>query len=62
MCKDKATYIKMAAENSISSDSFANSFELVKTIDLINFYSSNIKDLEDKIKVIIDQIQPPLMS
>lgn len=62
MCKDKATYIKMAAENSISSDSFANSFELVKTIDLINFYSSNIKDLEDKIKVIIDQIQSPLMS
>lgn len=62
MCKDKATYIKMTAENSISSDSFANSFELVKTIDLINFYSSNIKDLEDKIKVIIDQIQPPLMS
>lgn len=62
MCKDKAIYIKIASENSISSDSFANGFELVKTIDLINFYSSNIKELEDKIKVIIRQIQSPLMS
>ena len=60
--KDKAICIKKAAANSIGSDSDAISFELVQTIDLIDFYSSKIKVLEDKIKFIMDQIQSPLMS
>lgn len=60
--KDKAKCIKKAAVNSIGSDSDAISFELVQTIDLIDFYSSKFKVLEDKIKFIMDQIQSPLMT
>ncbi|MDY3006369.1 IS110 family transposase [Anaerococcus porci] len=60
--KDKAICIKTAAENSIGSDSDAISFELIQTIDLIDFYSSKIKELEDKINMIMDKIQSPLMS
>ncbi|MFP5528082.1 IS110 family transposase [Peptococcus simiae] len=60
--KDKAICIKKAAAKSIGSDSDAISFELVQTIDLINFYSSKFKVLEDKIKFIMDQIQSPLMT
>lgn len=60
--KDKAILIRNAAINSIGSDSDAVSFELMQTIDLIDFYSSKINDLEDKIKLIMDEIQSPLMS
>lgn len=60
--KDKAILIKDSAINSIGTDSDATSFELVQTIELINFYSSKINELEDKIKEIVIDMDSVLLS
>ena len=60
--KDKALEIRKAAINSIGSSSDASSFELVQTIDMINFYSSKIDDLDAKIKDIMIELESPILS
>ncbi|WP_311487576.1 IS110 family transposase [uncultured Helcococcus sp.] len=60
--KDKALEIRNAAINSIGSSSDASSFELVQTIDMINFYSSKIDDLDAKIKDILIELESPILS
>lgn len=60
--KDKAILIKDSAINSIGTDSDAISFELVQTIEMINFYSSKIDELEDKIKEIVIDMDSVLLS
>ena len=60
--KDKALEIRKAAINSIGTSSDASSFELVQTIDMINFYSSKIDDLDAKIKDILIELESPILS
>jgi len=60
--KSKALEIRTAALNSIGSDSDAYRFELVQTIDLINFYSSKIDELDSKIKDILLELESPILS
>ncbi|RLK63004.1 IS110 family transposase [Atopobacter sp. AH10] len=60
--KSKALEIRSAALNSIGSDSDAYRFELVQTIDLINFYSSKIDELDSKIKDILLELESPILS
>lgn len=60
--KDKALEIRDAAINSIGTSSDASSFELVQTIDMINFYSSKIDELDAKIKDIMIELESPILS
>lgn len=60
--KDKALEIRELAINSIGTSSDANSFELVQTIDMINFYSSKMDELDDKIRDIMDELESPILS
>lgn len=60
--KDKALEIRNLAINSIGTSSDANSFELVQTIDMINFYSSKMDELDAKIKDIMDELESPILS
>ena len=60
--KDKALEIRDVAINSIGTSSDASSFELVQTIDMINFYSSKIDELDAKIKDIMIELESPLLS
>ena len=60
--KDKALEVTKAAINSIGTSSDASSFELVQTIDMINFYSSKIDDLDAKIKDIMIELESPILS
>lgn len=60
--KDKALEIRNVAINSIGTSSDASSFELVQTIDMINFYSSKINELDAKIKDIMIKLESPILS
>lgn len=60
--KDKALVIRNVAINSIGTSSDASSFELVQTIDMINFYSSKIYELDAKIKDIMIELESPILS
>lgn len=60
--KDKALEIRNFAINSIGTSSDANSFELVQTIDMINFYSYKIDELDAKIKDIMIELESPILS
>ena len=60
--KDKALEIRDVAINSIGTSSDASSFELVQTIDMINFYSSKIDELDAKIKYIMIELESPILS
>ena len=60
--KDKALEIRNVASNSIGTSSDASSFELVQTIDMINFYSSKIDELDAKIKDIMIELESPILS
>lgn len=60
--KDKALEIRDIAINSIGTSSDASSFELVQTIDMINFYSSKIDELDAKIKDIMIELESPILS
>lgn len=60
--KDKALEIRNVACNSIGTSSDASSFELVQTIDMINFYSAKIDELDAKIKEIMIELESPILS
>lgn len=60
--KDKAVSIKQAAKNSIGSNIPAKSLELKHTIKLIQEISTEIDEIEDSIKVIMDTIDSPILS
>ena len=60
--KYKALEIRKVASNSIGTSSDASSFELVQTIDMINFYSSKIDELDAKIKEIMIELNSPILS
>lgn len=60
--KDKALEIRNVAIYSIGTSSDASSFELVQTIDMINFYSSKIDELDAKIKDIMIELESPILS
>ena len=60
--KDKALEIGNVASNSIGTSSDASSFELVQTIDMINFYSSKIYELDAKIEDIMIELNSPILS
>ena len=60
--KDKAVSIKQAAKNSIGSSIPAKSLELKHTIKLIQEISTEIDEIEDSIKVIMDTIDSPILS
>ena len=60
--KDKALEIRNIAINSIGTSSDASSFELVQTIDMINFYSSKIYELDAKIEDIMIELNSPILS
>lgn len=60
--KDKALEIRKVASNSIGTSSDASSFELVQTIDMINFYSSKIYELDAKIEDIMIELNSPILS
>ena len=60
--KDKALEIRNVASNSIGTSSDASSFELVQTIDMINFYSSKMDELDAKIENIMIELNSPILS
>ena len=60
--KDKALEIRNVASNSIGTSSDASSFELVQTIDMINFYSSKMDELDAKIEDIMIELNSPILS
>ncbi len=58
----KAKLIKATAQNSIGSVMPAKSLELKHTIKLIQELDSEIKEIEEEIKVIMDKINSPILS
>lgn len=60
--KEKALIIKNAAQNSIGSDSKALSFELSQILNLITIYTDEIKSIEKEIKIILDELDSPILS
>ena len=60
--KDTAIMFRNAARNSISSNMPAKSLELKHTIKLIQKLTSEIAEIETKIKSIIDEINSPILT
>ena len=60
--KDKATHIRDAARISIGSVMPAKSLELKHTIKLIQELTSEINEIEDAIRKIMDELKPPILS
>lgn len=60
--REKALVIKNAAQNSIGSDSKALSFELSQILNFITIYINEIKSIEKEIKIIVDELNSPLLS
>lgn len=60
--KDKAISIREAAKNSIGSNISAKSLELKHTIKLIRELTSEINEIEEEIKVIMDKINSPILT
>ncbi|MCD7980222.1 MAG: IS110 family transposase [Fusobacterium sp.] len=60
--KETAVSFRMAAKNSIGSYMPAKSLELKHTIKLIEELTSEIEEIEEEIKVIIDKINSPILS
>ena len=60
--KDKATHIRDAARTSIGSVMPAKSLELKHTIKLIQELTSEINEIEDAIRKIMDELKPPILS
>ena len=61
-CKDTAITLREAARVSIGSNMPAKSLELKHTIKLIQELDSEIDEIENGIKVIIDEINSPILS
>lgn len=60
--RDKAVALRDAAKNSIGSNMPAKSLELKHTIRRINELSSEISEIENTIKVIMDEINSPILG
>lgn len=60
--KDTATMFRDAARNSIGSNMPAKSLELKHTIRLIQELNTEIDEIEEQIKAIIDSINSPILS
>ena len=60
--KDRATHIRDAARTSIGSVMPAKSLELKHTIKLIQELTSEINEIEDAIRKIMDELKPPILS
>jgi len=60
--RDKAIEIRNAAINSIGTPMAAKSMELVHTIRLIRMLSEEIKEIEESIKAIMDELNSPIMT
>jgi transposase len=60
--KDKAILIKETASRSIGSDSHALSFELSQILTFIEIYSAEIHKIDCEIKMIMDELQSPILS
>ena len=60
--KDTAISIRDAARNSIGSNMPAKSLELKHTIKLIRELDSEIEEIENEIKLIMDEINSPILS
>lgn len=60
--KDIAVTFKEAAKSSIGSYIPAKSLELKHTIKLIREIDSEIDEIENEIKIIMDRINPPILS
>lgn len=61
-CKDTAILFREAARTSIGSNMPAKSLELKHTIKLIQELDSEIDEIESEIKVIMDEINSPILS
>jgi transposase len=61
-CKDTAILFREAARTSIGSHMPAKSLELKHTIKLIRELDSEIDEIESEIKVIMDDINSPILS
>lgn len=60
--RDTAIRFRNAARNSIGSTMPAKSLELIHTIRLISELDAEIKEIEDAIKNIMDEINSPILS
>jgi transposase len=60
--KDTAITFREAARNSIGSNMPAKSLELRHTIKLIQELNSEIDEIESEIKIIMDEIDSPILS
>ena len=60
--KDTAIRFREAAKNSIGSHMPAKSLELKHTIQLIQILSAEIDEIEKEIKIIMDEINSPILS
>ena len=60
--KDTAIMIREAARTSIGSNMPAKSLELKHTIQLIRELDSEINEIEDEIKLLMDEINSPILS
>ena len=60
--KDKAVLIREAAKNSIGSNMPAKSLELKHTIKLIKELTSEINEIEEEIKIIMNKINSPILT
>ncbi len=60
--KDTAVMFKNAAKKSIGSNMPAKSLELKHTIKLIRELDAEIKEIENQIKIIMDDINSPILS
>ncbi len=60
--KETAITFRDAARNSIGSDMPAKSLELKHTIKLIQELTSEINEIENEIKIIMDEINSPILS
>ena len=60
--KDTAIRFREAAKNSIGSNMPAKSLELKHTIKLIRELDTEIEEIEEQIKIIMDEINSPILS
>lgn len=60
--KDTAIMFRDAARNSIGSNIPAKSLELKHTVKLIQELTSEINEIENEIKIIMDEINSPILS
>ncbi|PSJ32100.1 transposase [Peptostreptococcus russellii] len=60
--KDKAIALKELASNSIGSSNRSTSFELQQTIRLVQSVQSEIDTLDKQIKIVVDELNTPLLT